>query len=160
MRAYRGSFEGRKKWVVARTIAAAGLAAALLSGCGTMAMRHGRADRPAASDFGPGPRASARGAYVATLQASAPLRARKMQTVELLLRGADGAPVDGATITIDGGMPEHGHGLPTQPRVTQSLGGGAYRVEGLKFNMGGWWELRFRIRSAAGADSVTFNLDL
>jgi hypothetical protein len=107
-----------------------------------------------------GPRASAGGRYSATLEAPEPLRVRRMQSVRVMVRTAAGAPVDDARITIDGGMPQHGHGLPTAPRVTRALGNGAYQVEGLKFNMGGWWELRFRISSAAGPDSVTFNLDL
>ena len=71
-----------------------------------------------------------------------------------------GAPVDSAVITIDGGMPQHGHGLPTKPRVTRALGHGDHLVEGLKFNMGGWWIVRFRINSATGADSLVFNLKL
>jgi hypothetical protein len=137
------------------------LAVVLLAGCNLfMTMNHGATQRPADSEFGLGPRASASGAYVATIETSQPLRVRRMQTVKLTVHRADGTPVDGATIVVDGGMPEHGHGLPTEPRVTRSLGAGAYQVEGLKFNMGGWWELKFRITSAAGTDSVTFNLDL
>ena len=71
-----------------------------------------------------------------------------------------GAPVEGAEISIDGGMPQHGHGLPTAPAVTASLGGGRYRIEGVRFNMGGLWEFKLRIRAAPGEDDVTFNLDL
>src|SRR5215212_664634 len=26
-----------------------------------------------------------------------------------------GAPVEAASVTVDGGMPQHGHGLPTRP---------------------------------------------
>jgi hypothetical protein len=33
-------------------------------------------------------------------------------------------------------------------------------VEGVKFNMGGWWVVRFAITSSAGTDTVTFNLGL
>lgn len=71
-----------------------------------------------------------------------------------------GETVDGAVIAVDGGMPQHGHGLPTAPQMTEQLGEGRYRIEGMKFSMSGWWELRFDISSAAGADSVTFNLVL
>ena len=132
-----------------------------LAGCNLfMTMHGGSAERPAASEFGLGPRTSASGAYVATIETSQPLHVRRMQSVKLTIRSADDAPVDGATITVDGGMPEHGHGLPTEPRVTRNLGAGVYQVEGLKFNMGGWWELKFRISSAAGTDTVTFNLAL
>jgi hypothetical protein len=116
--------------------------------------------RPASSEFGPGPRTSTGKYYVAMFEAQQPLRPRKMQTVRVRIRDAAGAPVDGAEITIDGGMPQHGHGLPTRPRVTRNLGEGVYEIEGVRFNMGGWWEFKLAISSPAGDDSVTFNLDL
>lgn len=72
----------------------------------------------------------------------------------------DGGPVDGAEIAVDGGMPQHGHGLPTAPAVTAQLGQGRYRIEGVRFNMAGWWEFKLRIKAAAGDDDVTFNLSL
>jgi hypothetical protein len=74
--------------------------------------------------------------------------------------GAVPPAVEGATITVDGGMPQHGHGLPTSPRVTKSHGDGVYQIDGVRFNMGGWWEFRLAIASPAGADTITFNLDL
>jgi hypothetical protein len=57
-------------------------------------------------------------------------------------------------------MPQHGHGLPTKPHVTQDRGNGEHMVDGMKFNMGGWWVVTFRVASSLGADSVTFNLKL
>jgi hypothetical protein len=126
-----------------------------------MKMLHGTdAVRPEAEAFGLGPRVSQTGLYTARLEPSAPLRTRTMQSLRVVIMDQTGRPVDGATISVDGGMPEHGHGLPTQPRVTRGFGNGAYAVEGVRFNMGGWWELRLAISTAAGVDSVTFNLDL
>lgn len=72
----------------------------------------------------------------------------------------EGTPVEDARIAIDGGMPQHGHGLPTAPQMTAALGEGRYRIEGVRFNMSGWWEFKLHIESAAGADDVTFNLSL
>jgi len=69
-----------------------------------------------------------------------------------------GTPVDGAKIEVGGGMPEHGHGLPTKPRITEELGGGDYLLEGLKFTMPGWWQVTLKIHAADGDDNVTFNL--
>jgi len=71
-----------------------------------------------------------------------------------------GAPIKVAKIGINGGMPQHGHGLPTAPQVTKSLGGGRYLVEGMKFNMRGWWTLDLAIDGPKGPDTVTFNLVL
>jgi hypothetical protein len=76
------------------------------------------------------------------------------------VRNADGSPLVEAVLRIDGGMPQHGHGLPTSPRVTAHLGGGGYLVEGMKFNMTGWWVLTVHVQATAGADRVTFNLIL
>ncbi|HET6628170.1 MAG TPA: FixH family protein [Woeseiaceae bacterium] len=137
--------------------------AAVLSvaACGHLAMMHDKAvSRPSPADFGTGPRPSAAGQFTATLRADQPLRPRRLQTVRVALVDAAGQPVDGATIEVGGGMPEHGHGLPTRPRVTRALGDGVYEIQGLRFNMGGWWELTLAIETPAGADVVTFNLDL
>jgi hypothetical protein len=126
-----------------------------------MMMMHGTgAKRPAASEFGLGPRPSAQGRYMATLTPASPLRPRQMQTVRITVRDADGRAIDEAQISIDGGMPQHGHGLPTRPRVTRNLGDGIYEIEGVRFNMGGWWEFKVAITGSRGADTVTFNLDL
>lgn len=118
------------------------------------------ATKPPAHQFGLGPRTSAQNRYTATLEPSQPLKARQMMKLQVALRDAAGNPVDGARIEVDGGMPQHGHGLPTKPRVTKSLGDGRYEIEGLRFNMGGWWELHLAVQSPAGADRVTFNLQV
>lgn len=125
------------------------------TGCMSMGMQ-----KPAQSEFGLGPRVSTEGHYNVILQPEAPLSARKLQRVEIVITDADGKVVDGASIAISGGMPQHGHGLPTRPRVTASLGDGRYQLEGLRFNMGGWWELKLAIDAAQGPDEVTFNLAL
>lgn len=138
------------------------VAAASLTACShAMMMLHGTgARRPDAAEFGIGPRTSAAGRYVATLEPASPLRTRQLLTLRLLVHDSEGEAITDAQIAIDGGMPQHGHGLPTRPRVTENLGDGAYRVDGVRFNMGGWWELKVTISSARGGDTVTFNLNL
>jgi hypothetical protein len=148
----------RRRTVLAITLGLAVLSAAT---CGMMAMIHGTgAVPPAAEEFGLGPRHSVGGSYLAELEPVAPLAVRKMQTVNVRITDASGAPVDGATIIVHGGMPQHGHGLPTNPRVTRSHGEGVYQIDGVRFNMGGWWEFKLAIAGPVGADTVTFNLDL
>ena len=73
---------------------------------------------------------------------------------------ADENPVIDADISIDGGMPEHNHGFPTAPRVTENLGDGDYLLEGMRFNMGGVWVLALEISSGGETDSVTFEFEL
>jgi hypothetical protein len=157
------SLEINRKSTAKRVLAALAFAGAALgaAACGNLAMMMGNgAQRPAEGAFGTGPRVSEKHAYIARLQPEQPLRVRQLQRVPVLVTDARGRPVDDATITVDGGMPEHGHGLPTQPRVVHAAGAGMYEIEGLRFSMGGWWELKLAIDSAAGADSVTFNLSL
>lgn len=106
-------------------------------------------------------KATETGLYMAAVApVEEPVTVGPMHAWVVTLEDRDGAPVDGAQIHVDGGMPQHGHGLPTSPAVTQELGEGRYLIEGMKFNMGGWWELDLGIEGPAGADGVTFNLVL
>lgn len=102
---------------------------------------------------------TAQNKYRVTIQpmvAAIPLNQLHAWQVEV--RSPAGEPVLHARIDVDGGMPQHGHGLPTQPAVTQELGGGRYLMEGVKFSMTGWWEIKLKLDSAErGGDAVTFN---
>lgn len=84
----------------------------------------------------------------------------QMHQWTLHVETADGQPVEDATITVDGDMPQHGHGLPTSPQVTQNLGNGDYLVEGVRFQMGGWWVMDFTITADGQTDTVRFNMQL
>ncbi|WP_378950495.1 FixH family protein [Mesorhizobium sp. ANAO-SY3R2] len=88
------------------------------------------------------------------------IRQGELHSWVVTVKTRQGAPVEDATITIGGGMPEHAHGLPTSPQATAYLGDGRYRIEGVKFSMGGWWQLKLAIEAAAGTDEATFNLVL
>ena len=134
------------------------VALSALAGGHLLMMR--RAPVPAPSEFGLGPRMSSAGLYTATLLPTEPLQRRKLQAVQVAITDANGAPIEHANITIDGGMPQHGHGLPTRPRVTKQLGDGVYQIEGVRFNMGGWWEFKLSVTTDSGTDLVTFNLNL
>lgn len=89
-----------------------------------------------------------------------PIPLNRMHSWVLQLQNADGQPLENTAIAIAGGMPEHDHGLPSAPRVTDYLGNGDYLVEGLKFHMNGWWQITFRIKAAGRTDDITFNLML
>jgi hypothetical protein len=101
---------------------------------------------------------SARGVYQVELVPPAQAPAiNQMHSWTVKLATADGAPVQGAKFLVDGGMPQHGHGLPTQPRVTREMASGTYALDGMKFSMTGWWEMKLSIDGPQGADKVTFN---
>ena len=128
--------------------------AALLTGCMLFSKP------PADLDYSR-TRTSEAGRYRATIRPQGDsIPQGRLQKWTLHLETAAGAPVDSATVTVDGGMPQHGHGLPTSPRVTRVLGNGDNLVEGMKFNMGGWWVVKFHVDAPAGRDSVVFNLSL
>ncbi|MDI3340653.1 MAG: FixH family protein [Sphaerobacter sp.] len=106
-------------------------------------------------------RLTAAGHYRATiLPGSDPIPINRLHTWTLHVETPDGRPVESAQITVDGDMPQHGHGLPTRPQVTRYLGNGDYLVEGMKFQMGGWWVVDFTITADGRRDTVRFNLVL
>lgn len=96
--------------------------------------------------------------YLVTLQPPPkPAAINQLHAWQVQVTSPEGVAVPNARIQVDGGMPQHGHGLPTRPQVTRELPGGGYLIEGMKFSMTGWWEIKLAIDSPAGADRVTFN---
>lgn len=89
-----------------------------------------------------------------------PPRIGAIQNWIIELRYADGRPVYPARITIDGGMPEHGHGLPTQPEVTDYLDEGRYRMEGFKLSMAGRWLVVCNVSTPHEVDQVRLELEV
>lgn len=84
----------------------------------------------------------------------------KMHSWILHIENDDGLEIEGATIDVEGGMPQHNHGLPTKPRVTQELGGGDYKLEGMRFHMSGYWEVVVSVTTDNGTSKVTIPLQL
>ena len=88
------------------------------------------------------------------------IRINRIHSWELTIKDADGQPVNDAMVTVVGDMPEHGHGLPTQPEITKIGTGGLYRVDGMKFTMPGWWVVTVSVMVNGVHDSVSFNLNI
>ena len=74
----------------------------------------------------------------------------------------DGAnkPVTDAVVSVSGGMPEHDHGLPTQPRVTEEIKPGTYLLQGVRFHMPGKWRMIISIETEANLSTVNLDFDL
>jgi hypothetical protein len=98
-----------------------------------------------------------RGSWASQLE---PININQIHTWTIHVESPDGNVIENGQIAVDGGMPQHGHGLPTQPKVTQYLGQGNYRVEGMKFNMTGWWVVKFHITANGQSDTLQFDLIL
>jgi YtkA-like len=104
-------------------------------------------------------KATTNGHYIASMEPGlSPIVVGTMHGWIVEITTPSGQPVEHAEIFIDGGMPQHGHGLPTEPKVTAELGGGRYQIEGMKFNMPGWWTINVSVKGLAGPDTATFNL--
>lgn len=87
-------------------------------------------------------------------------RINRMHSWVLHIVDESGAAVEGAKVEVDGGMPEHDHGLPTKPRVTAELGGGDYRLDGVRFHMSGLWEIVIKITTESGTSTVIIPIKL
>lgn len=81
-----------------------------------------------------------------------PIVINTMHSWILDVADSDGGPVTGARLTVTGGMPAHDHGLPTAPRVTRELAPGRYLLEGLRFHMGGDWQIEIVIETGEVRD--------
>ena len=111
------------------TILLALLAAAVLSGCN--------------------PRGEATGGLDVTILSVTPAPATVGDAeITLRIRDADGNPVEGATVEVEGAMTHAG----MQPVIvmTKSLGAGEYVTKGFKFTMGGDWVIIVRATLADG----------
>lgn len=144
-----------RRWIIGIGI---GVVLLLTAAYGVMQYRMGSV--PANLDLATTQRSS-RGVYqVRYTPDGGPVAINQLHRWTIHVATPDGEPVSDAAITVDGGMPQHGHGLPTAPQVTKDLGNGAYLVEGMKFQMGGWWVVDFTIDAHGERDTVRFNLVL
>jgi hypothetical protein len=113
---------------------------------------------PANLDFSTA-RASEHGLFKVTIKPGIdPIPINQIHTWTLHVETPQGQPVENATIAVNGDMPQHGHGLPTKPEVGPYLGNGDYQVDGMKFQMTGWWVVDFDITAAGQTDRASFNL--
>ncbi|GAA5181247.1 hypothetical protein GCM10025771_27740 [Niveibacterium umoris] len=97
--------------------------------------------------------------FVVTLHPPAtPIAIDQAHTWQVRLASQDGAPIKHARINVDGGMPQHGYGLLTRPRVTQGVTDGTYVIEGMTFSTTGWLEIQLTIESPQGRERVFFDV--
>lgn len=80
-----------------------------------------------------------------------------MFKLEAKITDASGKPLTNAKVKLDATMPEHGHGMTTQPEIKE-LGDGRYVAEGMKLHMPGRWVFTADADAdARGADNVSFD---
>lgn len=104
--------------------------------------------------------ANAAGFIVTYTTPDGPPEINRMHSWILHIESDSGDAIEGAQIEVDGGMPAHDHGLPTRPQVTEELGDGYYRLDGVRFHMRGQWEMVVTIRSDESEETVVISLSL
>lgn len=93
-------------------------------------------------------------AISATLDPMPPATGQHTLTITVLDK--DGAPVEGATLTVDPQMPMHGHGS-SETAVVAEDGAGVYTAFPVTFQMPGMWKVT--ITATAGEMTGSVALD-
>ena len=89
-----------------------------------------------------------------------PLSINTMHSWHIRVLDRDDEILELEELNVFGGMPEHDHGLPTQPEVTMRLDNGDYLLEGVRFHMQGHWELQIEFQYAGVDDTAIIDFDL
>ncbi len=85
---------------------------------------------------------------------------RGVSSVQLVIRDAGGAPVEGLALKVGPWMPEMGHGTSVVPTVTPQ-GHGVYLVSNVYFFMPGDWQLRTDVAAPGSpTDHVTADFQI
>lgn len=91
------------------------------------------------------------GVYRASMTAST----NSQWTIEI--ETASGTRVPNASLALETWMPDEERFVAVHPRVSE-LAEGRYRVDGLRLDRPGWWNVKLAISAASGTDSLAFNL--
>ena len=89
-----------------------------------------------------------------------PFQINQMHSWTIRLLDSDNSPLTGASIEVTGGMPDHDHGLPTQPQITDEVDEGVYLLEGVRFHMQGRWEITITVRSGGEESQALIEFQL
>ncbi len=85
--------------------------------------------------------------------------------VDAVVSNKDGTPLDGGKVKLNALMPQHGHGMATEPQMDPGQcdenkvckhPDGKYWAEGFKFHMGGEWTITVEVEGPLGPDSTSF----
>lgn len=82
-----------------------------------------------------------------------PQQGQNVWTLRLLDNA--GQPVSGASLQVTPFMPDHGHGAPLAPHVTDN-GDGTYRIERVILQMAGLWETTITATVDGAKDEAVF----
>ncbi len=89
-----------------------------------------------------------------------PLRINQIHSWHVRVMDREGEVLVLEELSVFGGMPEHDHGLPTQPEVTTRLDNGDYLLEGVRFHMQGLWQLQIELNYEGVGDTAIIDFIL
>lgn len=78
----------------------------------------------------------------------------------LYLEDDKGKFMEGAQIHVDGINYDAGRGFASPPTITEYLGNGHYRVDGINFSVDGIWTMRFQVIFGGIADVLSFEIEV
>ena len=95
-------------------------------------------------------------------------------TVRATFTEKDGTPIDDGSVKLNARMPQHNHGMMTDPVNDPGVcpgvalpaagdckhPGGLYETSGFKFHMGGQWTITVDVVGPRGPDSTSFVYDM
>jgi hypothetical protein len=103
--------------------------------------------------------ATAAGHFVVTIGAAeGEIPVNEEYALDIAVKSAAGAPVDGAKLDVVVEMTEHQHGMTTSPELS-SLGGGVYRLAPMLFQMSGIWSVTVQVDANGMQDTVGFSIE-
>jgi hypothetical protein len=88
-----------------------------------------------------------------------PIPLNALFTLRVAVSRADGSGAARLDLSVDAAMPEHRHGMSTQP-VVERLADGTFQVRGMLLHMPGRWELYFDVRDERGVERAQRSLEL
>lgn len=103
---------------------------------------------------------TASGISVEIISELSPIAINRIHSWRLSLTNASREPVSGANLTISGGMPDHDHGLPTLPQITEQVEAGFYLLEGIRFHMPGRWQITLTIIHSNSIETAVLDFRL
>ena len=89
-----------------------------------------------------------------------PLSINQIHSWQLRVLDDNGEALELEELVVVGGMPEHNHGLPTQPQLTSRLANGDYLLEGLRFHMQGLWQIQIELKLNGLVDTAVIEFKL
>ena len=89
--------------------------------------------------------------FTFTLQSASPIFPERGLNTWSILISNQGTPALGCTLIVTPYMPEHMHGVPTPPVVTEQ-DNGSYELADINLTMPGLWELQFELTCPDSAE--------